>query len=512
VRPVLLAWALLSALTTAPYVRGWLAPPPGTAFLGFFYFVDDQYNYFSYIQQSERGAFLFENVLVLEPHPRRLVNLEWWLVGRLSAALGGRPFLAWRLVALAGALLLLAGLDRWLRSAGLPETHRLPALMLVGLGGGLGGLAWRAGILPLPDAIDLTTGLFPFLELLANPHFVMGTALLVWSLWAFSRATTGRDYALAAALGTALGLVRPYDLVLLGAARGLAIFGAEPPGRWVGRLVPLLGLAPTVAYLAWVFYGMRWFDSFGLPYVFPPLHAFVIALAPSAALALLVTREPAHGEARTARIHLAAWILVVALVLLVRPVGFPLQFLVGLGAPLLTLGAIGLARFRPSATLLAAGALSSTALVALGLVGSDNPRWYVPPERLQVAAALRASCRPGDRALTPPDIGLYVAGLTACKPYASHAAAPDHDARAEAVRRFYEDRTPAERDALLDRACVTHVTLPGDAGEAPEAWLGARTPFRRIALVGGDPRRIGLYARTDRSACAESSSSPASSP
>ncbi len=475
-RPVLLAWALLSALTTAPYVRGWLAPPPGTAFLGFFYFVDDQYNYFSYIQQSERGAFLFENVLVLEPHPRRLVNLEWWLVGRLSAALGGRPFLAWRLVALAGALLLLAGLDRWLRSAGLPETHRLPALMLVGLGGGLGGLAWRAGILPLPDAIDLTTGLFPFLELLANPHFVMGTALLVWSLWAFSRATTGRDHALAAALGTALGL------------------------------------APTVAYLAWVFYGLRWFDSFGLPYVFPPLHAFVIALAPSAALALLVTREPAHGEARAARIHLAAWILVVALVLLVRPVGFPLQFLVGLGAPLLTLGAIGLARFRPSATLLAAGALSSTALVALGLVGSDNPRWYVPPERLQVAAALRASCRPGDRALTPPDIGLYVAGLTACKPYASHAAAPDHDARAEAVRRFYEDRTPAERDALLDRACVTHVTLPGDAGEAPEAWLGARTPFRRIALVGGDPRRIGLYARTDRSACAESSSSPASSP
>src|SRR5262249_14824956 len=118
VRPVLLSWALLSLLTAAPYARGWLAPPPGTAFLGFFYFVDDQYNYFSYVRKAEAGALLFENPLGLEPHPRRLVNLEWWLVGRLSALLGGRPFLAWRLLALAAAFGLLAGIDRWLRSAG----------------------------------------------------------------------------------------------------------------------------------------------------------------------------------------------------------------------------------------------------------------------------------------------------------------------------------------------------------------------------------------------------------
>ena len=500
-RPILLAWALLGTLTAAPYMRAWLAPPPGTAFLGFFYFVDDQYNYFSYVQQAERGAFFFENALMLEPHPRRLVNLEWWLVGRLSAALGGRPFLAWRLLALAAALVLLAGLDRWLRSAGLPETHRLPALMLVGLGGGLGGLAWRAGILPLPEAIDLTTGLFPFVELLSNPHFVTGTALLVWSLWAFSRATTGRDHALAAALGTALGLVRPYDLLLLGSARALAVLATEPPGRWVARLLPLLGLAPVSAYIGWIFYGVPWFDSIGLTYVLPPLGSFVLALAPAAGLALLAAREAAHGEARAARLHCAAWITVVALVLLFRPFGFPLQFLVGLGVPLLTLGAIGLARFRPSVTLLTAGLLSATALVALGLVSSDNPRWYVPPERLELARVLRSRCRPGDLALTPPDIGLYVAGLTACKAYASHAAAPNHEARAETVRAFYEDGTPAGRAALLDRLCVTHVALPGDFGDAPEAWLGAGTPFRRIVVVGSEPGRWGLYGRGDPSGC-----------
>jgi hypothetical protein len=77
---VVVAWLLLSTITLAPYLRAWLFPPPGTAFLGFFYYVDDQYNYLSYVEQAERGAFLFENKLVLEPHAPFLINLEWWLL------------------------------------------------------------------------------------------------------------------------------------------------------------------------------------------------------------------------------------------------------------------------------------------------------------------------------------------------------------------------------------------------------------------------------------------------
>ncbi len=48
-RPVLLAWVFLAALTGLPYLRASLAPPPGTTFVGFFYFVDDAYNYLSYV-------------------------------------------------------------------------------------------------------------------------------------------------------------------------------------------------------------------------------------------------------------------------------------------------------------------------------------------------------------------------------------------------------------------------------------------------------------------------------
>src|SRR5207245_1711963 len=62
---------------------------------------------------------------------------------------------------------------------------------------------------------------------------------------------------------------------------------------------------------------------------------------------------PARGPGAP-RLHLAAWIAVVLFVLLLRPLAFRLQFAAGLGAPLLALGALRLARFPPPATLLAA--------------------------------------------------------------------------------------------------------------------------------------------------------------
>src|SRR5687768_1507741 len=108
VGPVVFAWLLLSALTQFPYLAATVDPPRGRAFAGFFQFAVDQHVYFSFVTQAENGRFLFDNALVLEPHPPCLINLEWWAVGRLSRLLGGRPFLAWRLLAALAAFALLA--------------------------------------------------------------------------------------------------------------------------------------------------------------------------------------------------------------------------------------------------------------------------------------------------------------------------------------------------------------------------------------------------------------------
>jgi len=496
-RPVLLVWLLAAAVTTAPYVRAELSPPPGTRFLGFFFFVDDAYNYLSYVQQAEDGAFVFVNKLAAERHAPALVNLEWWSVGALSGLLGRHPAAAYRIFGAAAGLGLLWMAGRWLRALGLPDTHLLPALALIAFGGGLGGARYRLLGAPPVDCPDLATGLFPFIEMLANPHFVAGTALFLAALLSFMNARRGRDHARSAVLGTALGLVRPYDLALLVAARAGGVFFSSPPSAWLRALLPLASLLPVVLYDAWVFYGVPAFAFLGrAPYVSPGPGAMASALLPALALALPAATRRGAGIASGARAHFAAWACLALAVLALRPVHFSLQFAVGLGLPLLAFGALSLSRFRPAVTLAAAALLSSTAVAALFLVLSPNPRWHVPKARLDIALALRGHCAPGQVLLSPPDIGLYAAGLTACKAYVSHAVVPDFAERDATVRSFYASWSPEQRRSFLDRAGVDLVALPGIAAEAPERWLVPLPPFTRVAQAGEGAAAICVYGRS----------------
>jgi hypothetical protein len=66
--PVAAAWLVLGAVTTVPYARAALHPPPGRAFAGTFHWIDDFYNYVSFVQQSEDGRFLLQNKLLLSEH------------------------------------------------------------------------------------------------------------------------------------------------------------------------------------------------------------------------------------------------------------------------------------------------------------------------------------------------------------------------------------------------------------------------------------------------------------
>ena len=494
-RPVVTAWLFLAALTGAPYLRAALRPPPGTTFLGFFYFVDDSYHYLSFAQQAEDGAFLFRNKLVLEDHSAALINIEWWLWGRLAAAMGHRPLLACRVLGLAAALAFLFAADLWLRRIGVTPAHRLPALLLVATGGGLGGLLYQSGARPLSHCIDLTTGLYPFIGLLGNPHFVAGTALLLWALWAFTEGRTLGRILTAILLGSVLGLVRPYDLVLLVAIFSVGVVAGEPVSSWFRRLLPLLGLVPVVLYDGLVFYRNPAFSFFTqAPYAFPGLADVILALSPAVLLALLAVRAPAGAVAAPFRRCLLAWVFLAATVIAIRPVHFSLQFLVGLGFPLLALGAVGLARFSPAVTLMAAVAMSGTAAAAVHLVLQPNPRWYPASERIAAARALRELCRPGETALAPPDIGLSIAGFTACKAYVSHAIAPQYESREADARAFFQEWDPSSRSRFLDHQGIDHLVIPADAGVVPRPWLGDATPFRLSARVG----RIGVYSREGR--------------
>jgi hypothetical protein len=487
-RPVFLVFLLLAAVSVALAAKAWLLPPPGTAFVGTFYYVDDFYNYLSYVEQAERGALVFRNKLADPALPPSLVNLEWLAVGWLSALLGGRPLLAYRLFGLAALALLAWAADSWLVRSGLPRERRLAGLLLVLTGGGLGAALFALGRLPGERALDVRTGAFPFVEALANPHFVAGTALLLAALAAFA---AGRPV-LGAALGTALALVRPYDAALLAGVEGLAVLLAAPAREWPRRLLPVIALAPALAYDAWLFLAGPGFSAFSSARYAaggPPAADVALAVGPALLLALLAARVRERVGAGH-RLRLALWAALALLLVLARPVSFSLQFLVGVGVPLLALAAVGLARLPRGVLEAAVPAMATTAAVATWLCATPSPRSHAPAARWRVAAALREACRPGEIVLAPEDVGLYAGGLSPCWPYVSHAAAPGHDARAAVVRRFYGEAPPEERGALLDRTGARLVVLPS---RLPPGWLGAGASLRPLPSAPGDS--LSVYRR-----------------
>ena len=492
-RAALLVFLLLAGVSTSLALRASVAPPRGTVFVGTHYYVDDFYNYLSYVEQAERGSLVFRNKLAPPAHPPSLVNLEWLTVGWLSALLGGRPLLAYRAFGLVAIAALVLAIAWWLVRAGLPPGRRLAGLLLVGTGGGLGGLLLALGLLPGERALDVRTGAFPFVEAVANPHFVAGTALLLAALGAFA---SGRG-AYGAALGTVLGLVRPYDAALLAGIEGLAVLLTAPARDWPRRLLPVLALVPVLAYSGWLFLAGPGFSAFSSPRyaaLAPAAADLAIALGPAALLAL--TAAPLRrDEGAPYRLRLGLWAALALLVVVVRPASFSLQLVVGIGVPLLVLGAVGLSRLPRGVLEGAVPLMASTAVVVTWLCTAPGPSRHAPVERWRAALALREACRPGEVALAPPDVGLYLGGLSACWPYVSHAAAPEHDARAAAVGRFYGEATPAERAALLDRAGVAHVVLPAGV---PPGWLGPDTPFRPRRPVPGLRGALVVWSRDGR--------------
>lgn len=495
-RTVLLISLALVLWSGVLHLRATLDPPVGTRFAGTFHWIDDFYNYLSYAQQASDGSLLLRNKLA-PPAPARLFNLEWWVVGRASRWLDGRPFLAYDLFGALATTALVAGAERWLSRLAVGLPQRAAALALVASGGGLGGLLFGLTDLPVRRCVDLSVAVFPFLEVVGNPHFVAGTALLLWSLWFFSEVPAPRGPLLGVLTGSALAVVRPYDVGLLVAMRLAAVLALERPARWLRTLAPLLGLVPAIAYDAWVFFGSSQFSTFRRGGAFPGRLECAAALGPALLIAATEWLRPASGAAHArARVVLWAWSGVCLLVLAVKPGGFTLQLAVGGGLPLLMLGGAALSRLETRLAALVALCFASSAVVETRILLQDDPNWYVPAPRLAAAETLRALCRPGDRVLAPPDIGLYTIGLTACDAFVAHPAGPGYDDRVGLTRAFYSSMPPAARQTFLDRESVDFLVLPGWPGPVPSGWLGPATPFRAVRAVGNPLRpTLSIYAR-----------------
>jgi hypothetical protein len=492
-RPVLFAWLLLTAVSASLLLRAWLTPPKGTAFVGTFFYVDDFFNYMTSVEQAQRGELVFRSKLVPPSFPPVLVNLEWLAVGRLAALMGGRTILAFRVFGMLALGVWVFAADRILVKGGLPEDRRLAALLLVFTGGGTGGLLYALGATRGGRPLDLLTGAFPFQEALANPHFVAGSCLLCAAFAAFA---SGR-VRWGVAFGSVLAFVRPYDGALLVAVEGASVIVLTTGRDRLRRLLPLTLVLPGLAYTWWAVNaspGFRAFASASYAETVPTTLDLALALGPAMLLALTAFIPVAQGGlARSQLVRLTLWAGIALLVVTVRPVAYSLQFIVGLGFPLLALAALGLARLRRGALAIAIPLLATSAVTLVWSCTLTTPRTHPPIQAWLVPQALRQVCRPGELVLAPPEIGRLVGGLTPCWPFVSYPSAPNFGARFEIAMRFYDpDSTPAERAALLAMVQPSYVVLPGDLNHS--AFVLAQ-PYRLAFETRGPTGSFAIWLR-----------------
>ncbi len=255
---------LLLAITSLPYLYGYLSTPPDKWFSGVIFNVHDTAQYLSWIRESATSVFI-ENKLTSEPNASIFLNLHWWIPGRIAALLGLSPIQIYQVFRLlAVPLQVMVGI--WFCSLFFRNrSHNLFAFLLGTLTSGLGWL-WvvdkymnRLSDVRFPHDLYTTPG-NTFWVMLASPHLTFALSLTLLALGLAWLGYQQQQFGFSLAAGGValfLGMGHVYDLVTVWTV--LLIFGVfltlRDGFRWqtfFSLFVVVLVSAPAPLYFGWV--------------------------------------------------------------------------------------------------------------------------------------------------------------------------------------------------------------------------------------------------------------------
>ena len=354
-----LAWGLLlAALTSLPYLLGYLSVPDDRYFLGFVLNAKDQNTYFMWMTQAAAGEVFLRNLYTSIPHEGAMLSLFFLFAGALGRALGSLD-LAYQLLRVLAVILLAWSL--WLFIATFAEERRqrrwlfLLCVLGAGLGwawnlsrlfaGDYGGLVTDTELLDRPFDLWVPEG-YVFYSMLVMPHFTAAIALLLLTLrWAALGLRDNRLglTALAGLMCAALSFVHPYD-VLIALGLCFAVVGLHSlwhrrleVGTWRHPLLLALIAVGPILYNYWILHhnpGMQaWLvqNKSASP---PPMsylagYGFLLL----GALAFLVQRARVLGRDLEPWQWLAAWLLILPMAVY-APIDFQRRLAIGASVPM----------------------------------------------------------------------------------------------------------------------------------------------------------------------------------
>ena len=495
---------VLIAITSVPYLYGWLAAAPGKVYTGLMYDVPDHAQYWSWVTASRDGLFI-SNTMTPEPNPAVFMNPMMWALARVQSAFGlsfPALFQAWRLLAIVA---LVAALVAFLREMVPDREQRRTALWVALFASGFGWVlvAWKV-LRRLPDVpfpVDVyTVEPNTFWGLLAYPYLPLSQALLLTSVlcaWRAYRRPGPLSFLAAGAASLGLALVHAYDLIVLYAV--VAAFGCALILRDRRLPLSLVGAGMTVAIfsapVAFYFQGLTSHDplwrsiltQYANAGVWTPRHVHLVILMglPLVLAAFTLFRR---GRRTDEELLVSAW-FIVGFGLIYIPAVFQIKMLGGWQFPVAILAAkawhdrvspplaAGMARWMAPRTAAAAVRLLFVLLVIptnvylyawrLVELRRQAPPYFLEQDEAAAFDWLARNSTPDDVVLAPEAIGQFVPNYGETRAYLAHWAMTNrYHQRVQRVRAFFMPEVVDDwRAALMREEGVTLVlragTVPG---------------------------------------------------
>lgn len=203
---------------TIPYCYGYLNARPGTRFMGLIgRDVPGGNMYLSYAKQAEDGYNLFANRMTPEELPRRYVNVEWWLFGRVARWTSLSLISVFHIGRVISVALFMFSAYFLISQCLDTVFQRRFALALMAFGSGFGWILWlasKAFHISYPYLFDID-GVHPFGYLINKPHAIRlhAFAMLTFAfLLAGERSGKRRFFVLSGLCALARANMRPYGI------------------------------------------------------------------------------------------------------------------------------------------------------------------------------------------------------------------------------------------------------------------------------------------------------------
>ena len=182
---------ILMSMSLLPFIFGWVMTPPQHTYTGLHGNAPgDILVYYSYLEQVRQGALAFRDLFTGEPQSANLILPVWLGTGLVGRLLHTPPPVTFHLVRVLSIPLLMAAIAAAARCFLTDKRQQRLAFLFAVFAGGLGFLLgpieqhlWGRDVIEHFWPMDIWTSEgFTYLTAAQSPHFIVGTALLLFFL------------------------------------------------------------------------------------------------------------------------------------------------------------------------------------------------------------------------------------------------------------------------------------------------------------------------------------------